>query len=156
MVYIHQQHKSDPFIHCVYAVKKLQRKKKPEIDIILIYMVGSINQSQNDNLRNYNFSVCLKKKKQQKVWFKNRRAKCRQIQKQHQQQNQSNTGGGSSTSSPSSTTNLNTGLRQNNSSTLSESAATNSTLGLSGKLRTIPSSKLKVKPPTPILSNNTR
>ncbi|XP_037026706.1 homeobox protein OTX2-B-like isoform X2 [Bradysia coprophila] len=70
------------------------------------------------------------------VWFKNRRAKCRQLQKQHQQSSSNNT------------TNS-TSARHNSSETTSLSSTNNI-----GKIRTIPPGKLKAKIPAPLLSTS--
>lgn len=97
-----------------------------------------------------------------KVWFKNRRAKCRQIQKQHQQTHNVGSGGASLTAAGASTTGTSSsaGMRTS-ASQLSESAATNGGGGGGGgvvsKLRTVAATKLKAKAATtPMLSNSTR
>lgn len=103
------------------------------------------------------------------VWFKNRRAKCRQIQKQHQQNSHhtnsgTNANNGTSSGTTTGASSLTSSSTHRNSgvasvaaaAALSESAATNlSAVSSIGKLRAIPPAKLKAKnPATPVLSNN--
>uniref|UniRef100_A0A336JXI5 CSON003329 protein n=1 Tax=Culicoides sonorensis TaxID=179676 RepID=A0A336JXI5_CULSO len=87
-----------------------------------------------------------------KVWFKNRRAKCRQLQKQHSVSSTTSTTGStghhtSSSSSSASSSNLNsiksTKLSTSNSSTIPNSSSASS------------SYKIKIKAPTPSTSSST-
>ncbi|XP_037920803.1 homeobox protein OTX2-A-like [Hermetia illucens] len=92
------------------------------------------------------------------VWFKNRRAKARQIQKQHQQQQQHPPSASSNTNNNANSGNSRTANQQSSNSTSASSGETISANSQVGKLRAISTTKLKGistnKSITPILHAN--
>ncbi|KAL5277690.1 otx1.2 family protein [Megaselia abdita] len=94
------------------------------------------------------------------VWFKNRRAKCRQLQKQqqhhhHQQQQQStNRSNGNSTGSGGGGVSSCRTTTNSSSSASSSSPAVNTSSSQLGKLRAVPTTKLKTLPNISKIGNN--